>query len=84
MGVAVVRLTKPLDEAELNDLKDYITGQYSDGWGESFEQHEIQSDGKEIYVHFWNSENYYIKTGEEMEQMREPDLTEGIQGMSGM
>ena len=84
MGVAVVKITKPLDEAELQDLKNYITGQFADGWGESFEQHEVKSCGTEIYVHFWNRENYYIKTSEEMEQMQESDLAEGIQGMSGM
>lgn len=82
MGVAVIKMTKPLTKTEIDDLKDYVTGQFSDGWGESFEQHEIQVSGGEIYVRFWDSEEYYIKTEEEMEQTQ--TMNEGIQGMSGM
>ena len=84
MGVAVIKMTKPLTQTEIDDLKDYVTGQFSDGWGESFEQREIQVSGGEIYVHFWDSEEYYINTDEEMEQMLEQNLNEGIQGMQGM
>lgn len=84
MGVAVIKMTKPLTKTEIDDLKDYVTGQFSDGWGESFEQHEIQVSGGEIYVHFWDSEEYYIKTEEEMEQTQMQTMNEGIQGMQGM
>ena len=80
MGVAVIKLTKPLNDTELKSLKDYVTGQYSDGWGEGFEQHEIYSNGNEIYVHFWNDTDFYIHTEEEqlgMEQVHE-DITEDI------
>jgi len=84
MGVAVIKMTKPLTQTEIDDLKDYVTGQFSDGWGESFEQREIQVSGGEIYVHFWNSEEYYINTEEEMEQMHEQNMNEGMQGMQGM
>ncbi|MDO4563339.1 MAG: hypothetical protein Q4C12_05845 [Clostridia bacterium] len=68
MGVAVIKMTKPLNNEELDSLKDYVTGQFSDAWGESFEQHEISVSGGEIYVHFWNSENYYIKTEQELNE----------------
>ncbi len=84
MGVAVIKMTKPLTQTEIDDLKDYVTGQFSDGWGESFEQREIQVSGGEIYVHFWDSEEYYINTDEEMEQMLEQNLNGGMQGMQGM
>lgn len=79
MGVAVIKMTKPLTQSEIDDLKDYVTGQFSDGWGESFEQREIQVSGGEIYVHFWDSEEYYINTDEEMEQMLEQNLNKGMQ-----
>lgn len=83
MGVVAVKITEPLNEPELEDLKDYICGQMSDGWGESFEQHEIKvSDGK-IYVHFWScSYDYDIKTEEEMDGCM--NQNEGMGGMSGM
>ena len=88
MGVVAIKMTEPLSQGEIDDLKDYITGQFSDGWGESFEQQAIQVDGNQIYVHFWNSEEYFIKTEEEMmaeqEQEFEMEGMQGMQGMSGM
>lgn len=84
MGVAVIKMTKPLTQTEIDDLKDYVTGQFSDGWGESFEQHEISVSGGEIYVHFWDWEEYYIKTEDEMNQMLDQSMNENTQEMQGM
>jgi hypothetical protein len=39
-------------------LKEEIEGQYSDGWGEGFEQRAISNQFGDIYVSFWNSENW--------------------------
>ena len=64
--------------------KGEVSGQFSDGWGESFEQRAIQVSGGEIYVHFWDTEEYYINTDEEMEQMLEENLNQGMQGIQGM
>ena len=78
-GIMVARITESLTDNELSDLKEYCTGQLADGWGESFEQHEISVSDGEIYVHFWNSEDYYIKTDEELFA---PEQQSGMQGMS--
>lgn len=83
MGVAVIEMTKPLTEPEIDDLKDYLIGQFSDGWGESFEQREISTSDGNIYVHFWEgSDTYYIKTEEELKQDFEQG--QGMQAMQGM
>ncbi|SHJ76038.1 protein of unknown function [Hathewaya proteolytica DSM 3090] len=66
MGVAVLTLNDELTPKELEKIKDIITGQASDGWSEGFEQREISTDMGDIYVSFWNSDNWFIKTAEEM------------------
>lgn len=66
MGVAVLTLNDDLSPKELEKIKENITGQASDGWSEGFEQREISTDMGDIYVSFWNSDNWFIKTAEEM------------------
>ena len=52
MGCTTVKLKASLTEAEMQDLQDYLKGQFSDGWGEDFEQQEIQTGDGVLYVHF--------------------------------
>ncbi|MEA4988995.1 MAG: hypothetical protein VB095_13125 [Anaerovorax sp.] len=66
MVVATLILNEPLDDKELARIKDEITGQASDGWGEGFEQREIKCNGKDVYVSFWGAKNWSLQTAEEM------------------
>ena len=36
VGLAVVRAIEELSQQGIEEIKDYLTGQYSDGWGEGF------------------------------------------------
>lgn len=66
-GVLECKIMKPLFEEEIAKLKDYWTGQMSDGWGEGFEQQAISVSDGELYVSFWNSENFWsVMTEEEL------------------
>ena len=67
-GAMVMRTAGELTLDEISELKDYITGQNSDGWGESFEQREIKVPNGELNVSFWSSEKgYAIYTPEEFQ-----------------
>ena len=55
-----MELKEPLLDDEQTILCNYITGQYSDGWGEGFEQHEISVGDGKLYVHFWQDHDFEI------------------------
>ena len=75
-GVAECRVAGELSDAEMDTLKEFITGQASDGWCEGFEQREISvDDGGELYVHLWNSDEWSIQTEQELFS---PKLAEGL------
>ena len=53
-GCTKLELNEFLSQEELQEFTEYITGQYSDGWGEGFEQRDIKVDGGTMNVHFWH------------------------------
>lgn len=72
-GVLYGRIDCRSDEAftpeEIEAIKDGISGQNSDGFGEGFEQREIHTDDGDLYVSFWQSGNdYFIHTQSEMDE----------------
>lgn len=74
-GVVECMVAGTLTPEELARLKDYVSGQAADGFGEGFEQREIRvGDGSELYAHLWSWENWSIKTEEEQFH---PKLVEG-------
>ena len=66
------KISEPMTEEDIKVLKDYWTGQMSEGWGEGFEQHPIKIDEGELYVSVWNSESFWsVMTAEELAVMQE-------------
>ena len=80
-GVMECKVKEPLNEEEIQILKNYLSGQMSDGWGEGFEQHPIHTEDGDLYVSFWNSDKWWeIMT--EGEFLGEQTQENGM-GMSG-
>lgn len=76
-GVAVVQSYGELDKAETVDLVGYISGQFSDGFGEGLEQHPVTLGGDEVYISLWNSDDYYLKPESELFHDQKLDQTMG-------
>ena len=68
-GCLTVELKEPLLDDEQTVLCNYISGQYSDGWGEGFEQRDIRVDDGTLAVHFWQDHDFELKRDV-------PDVTE--------
>ena len=60
-GCATVVADEELEQEGWYELYEYLTGQYSDGWGEGFEQRNIPVAGGVLNVHFWQPARFYFK-----------------------
>ena len=69
VGSLWVDADAPLTAEEQAMFCAYISGQYSDGWGEGFEQREIEVEDGKLYVHFWQDHDFELKRDV-------PDVTE--------
>jgi hypothetical protein len=75
-GVMTAGLKESLSGEEIAELLEFVTGQNSDGYGVGLEQRPIKTPDGEIYVSFWNHENYSLKLEQEMKDSS-PDLGYG-------
>ena len=57
-GCTAITYRQDLSEHQWNALFREIAGQYSDGWGEGFEQRDIEVDGGILNVHFWQPDGF--------------------------
>ena len=67
-GCLTVELKETLLDDEQTVLCNYITGQYSDGWGEGFEQRDICVEDGTLAVHFWQEDGFEMTPEREMQQ----------------
>lgn len=74
-GCTTVRADDDLSEPGWDKLMDYLAGQYSDGWGEGFEQREIETEDGLLYVHFWQDHDFDFKV-EEVTPSKKYEITD--------
>lgn len=77
-GVAECQVIDELMPDELEELKEAVSGQASDGLGEGFEQREIKVGDYELYAHLWQWDNWSIQTEAELFS---PSLAESLPEM---
>ena len=67
LSKTVIKTTIELTPKELNKLKDFITAQFSDGWGEGFEQSPIAEWKEDVETEEYDEENdeHYTDTYKE-------------------
>ena len=69
-GVADCQVKAPLTGEEMTELKDFLSSQMSDGFGEGFEQRGISCEFGEIFVSFWScGKDWKIYEEHEMETL---------------
>ena len=78
-GCLTVELKEPLLDDEQTVLCNYISGQYSDGWGEGFEQRDIRVEEGTLAVHFWQEDGFkmtptFEKTQEQVQMTQRPKM----------
>ena len=69
-GCTTLQMKETMDSKQMEELFGYITGQYSDGWGEGFEQRDIAVDGGTLNVHFYQFDNFHFT---QMEHGKTPE-----------
>jgi len=84
-GVIGCELRAPLTAAEQAELVDWISGQNSDGLGESFEQRPVDTEYYDLHVHLWHSgDDYYVLPEDEFRAQVLGEQAQGFGGMGGM
>ncbi len=79
-GVMTAGLRESLSGEKTAALINYVCCQNADGYGEGLEQRPIKTLDGDIYVSFWNHENYSLKLEQELKNSS-PDLGYGGQAM---
>lgn len=81
-GCVTVRLKEELTAEEKDALKEWITGQNSDGFGEGFEQRPLSIEEGDLYISFWNSgEEYFVFDSNEMDEYISQKNSQQMGGM---
>ena len=80
VGATIIKMTKPLTDEELSELKDFVEETMSIGWGDEIANKVIDIEDGHLKISFWNNENYQIMTETEL-QTKEQSMEQPVLGM---
>lgn len=80
VGATIIKMTKPLTDEELSELKDFVEETMSTGWGDEIANKVIDIEDGHLKISFWNNENYQIMTETEF-QTKEQSMEQPVLGM---
>jgi len=67
-GCIRVDLAEPLTDDEIDELREWIRGQNSDGFGEGYEQQTQRTSDGDLNISFWDcNDEYFLLNDEEFE-----------------
>lgn len=67
-GKVDFKLCEPFTAEEKEKVRDWVSGQNSDGFGEGLEQRPIETEDGDLYVSMWGADNYFIYDENEMNE----------------
>ncbi|WP_407385963.1 hypothetical protein [Ruminococcus sp.] len=67
-GKVDIKLREPFTAEEKEKVRDWVSGQNSDGFGEGLEQRPIETEDGDLYVSMWGADNYFIYDENEMNE----------------
>ena len=66
-GMVEFKLKEPFTAEEREIVREWVSGQNSDGVGEGFEQRPIETEDGDLYISMWNSgDDYFVYDEDEM------------------
>lgn len=80
VGATIIKMTKPLTDEEITELKDFVEETMSIGWGDDISNKLIDIDDGHLNILFWNNEDYQIMTESEI-QNQEQSIGQPTLGM---
>lgn len=80
VGATIIKMTKPLTDEELSELKDFVEETMSIGWGDEIANKVIDIEDGHLKISFWNNENYQLMTETEL-QTKEQSMEQPVLGM---
>ena len=80
VGATIIKMTKPLTDEEISELKDFVEETMATGWGDEIANKVIDIEDGHLKINFWNNENYQIMTESEF-QTEEQSMEQPVLGM---